>query len=161
MSEDMFWSLQVFLHAKNYILFEKITYIYRQNRVGAATQSLNEKKLLDMLWVLNECMGSILSNYSLTNRERIGLQLYISRLWFNLIPELINHHTQLYKEHKPKLLSYLRIYRQQQKNLVQVNRGALLLENLSKMLGDSLGLSVYSKVIAIRRSSAIKKLYKG
>lgn len=161
MSEDMFWSLQVFLHASNYIIFEQVTYIYRQNRAGAATQSLNEKKLLDMLWVLNECMGSILSNYSLTNRERIGLQLYISRLWFNLIPELISHHTQLYKEHKPKLLSYLRIYRQQPKNLVQVNRGALLLENLSKMLGDSLGLSVYSKVIAIRRSSAIKKLYKG
>jgi flagellar biosynthesis regulator FlaF len=157
----MFWSLQVFLHAKNYIFFEKITYVYRQNRIGAATKSLNEKKLLDMLWVLNECMSSILSNYSLTNRERISLQFYISKLWFNLIPELINHHTQLYKEHKPKLLSYLRTYRQQRTTLVQVNRGALLLENLSKILGDGFGLSVYSKVIAIRRSSVIKKLYKG
>ncbi|MGP9596444.1 glycosyltransferase family 2 protein [Psychrobacter sp. AOP29-E1-4] len=161
MSEDMCWSLQLFLHASNYIVFEQVTYIYRQNRVGAATQSLNKEKLLDMLWVLNECMSSILSNYSLTNRERIGLQLYISKLWFNLTPELINHHTQLYKENKPKLLFYLRIYRQEPKTLVQVNRGALLLENLSKMLGDSFGLSVYSKVIAIRRSSVIKKLYKG
>lgn len=158
MSEDMLWCLNVFMNAISYVISHDMTYIYRQNRIGAATATLDNKKLSDMLYVLHKSMQLVESNTTLDHRFKGGLQLYISRLWFNLVPELIVYNKALYNDNRADLSNYLKKFQLYELELIKVNRGALMLGHLIRLFGWNVGLIVYAKTISIRRSPSINTL---
>lgn len=51
-SEDMLWVSDLLPHVQSYLLFPNSIYMYRQNRIGSITTSVNEKHIYDIFDML-------------------------------------------------------------------------------------------------------------
>ncbi len=89
-SEDMLWVADLLPHVQSYLLFPNSIYMYRQNRIGSFTTSVNDKHLYDIFEMLE--IGLVKNQkYDLIfqkNLEHYWAEHYVFLLMnFNIIPK--------------------------------------------------------------------------
>lgn len=63
LSEDVDWSMKLYLHAKNFDCCESIHYYYRQQREGSIMLNFSEKRFSDVLFIIKKWIDLSNSRY--------------------------------------------------------------------------------------------------
>ena len=127
LSEDLDWSMKLFLKANTFDYCDTVYYNYRQNRVGSITNTINPKKVDDMLYILEKWsriaetknvveknfilsqmayeLPIIIYLYSRLKKEKTQFKCRIKKLLF-----LLNHRAELKYKCTKLLCSMVGIY---------------------------------------------------
>ncbi|QIM62299.1 hypothetical protein A1D29_02710 [Pasteurellaceae bacterium Orientalotternb1] len=84
LSEDIQWCGRLLEYVNDYYIYNKVCYMYRQNRVGSITHRVSEKNILHILGSIDEGISTeskVSDDLKLRN-----LELYFSYSFIELIP---------------------------------------------------------------------------
>lgn len=114
-SEDIDWSLAIYLKAKTISIINKDIYVYRQQRIGSITSKNDNKRSKDLLYVINKWYNYIYSStqtkniyynylaYQLLVLKVISKKNFFSKEEFELLKTLENKLLDYDDNYKVKL----------------------------------------------------------
>lgn len=159
-SEDFIWNCNVLPLIKNYCVLNEVFYIHRINRVYSATYELTDSKVYTILRAIYENIESIEGTYKLSDQDRISFFLYISRVWFYILPETYSYSRSLFLKTESDFIRIYSIFGKYKLPLDELNRGANLLKIFIKLVGLKFGLRFYATAIALKRKKLTLSKYK-
>lgn len=152
-SEDFIWNCNVFPFLYNCCMLEDIFYNHRKGRIHSATYELTDAKAYMVLSAINESFTYIESAKGLSESYRLAIYLYISRVWFYILPEIYFYSRFLFLILQEELIEIYSVFKKNKLPLHKLNKGAVLLNLFIKLLGVNFGVKCYAMLVILKRKN--------
>jgi len=100
-TQDVDWSIEVYIHAKTYDCCTHDNYFYRVEREGSITSVFTEKRFADNLWIISRWEALAKGKYS--SHRDIIYRFLNHQFWFLLTSYRIHPNRKLYRKDMRRL----------------------------------------------------------